>query len=51
MSRELRALIIMLLLFVMILIEMCNHTKYKQELERNQRDTTKVVKDEIIKRI
>ena len=51
MTKEIRALLIMLILFVMILIDMCNHNKYKQDLKRNQRDTTKVVKDEIIKRI
>lgn len=51
MTRELRALIILMILFLMILIDMCNHHKHEEELKQNQRDTVKVVRDGIIKRI
>jgi len=44
MTRELRALIILMILFLMILIDMCNHNKHEEELKQNQRDTVKVVK-------
>ena len=44
MSKEVRALLIMLILFVMILIDMCGRQQYKEELKQNQRDTVKVVK-------
>ena len=47
MAKEIRALLIMLILFVMILIDMCNRQQYNKELKQNQRDTVKVVKHAI----